>query len=47
MCKKNFHFDKAILLDGGGLAAINGTETFAQINTSVKQGYAIQFIGRQ
>lgn len=44
MCKNNFHFDMAILLDGGGLAAINGTETFAQINTNCKQGYAIQFI---
>ena len=44
MCKNNFHFDMAIILDGGGLAAINGTETFAQINTHCKQGYAIQFV---
>lgn len=45
MCKNNFHFDMAILLDGGGLAAINGTESFAQINVNCKQGYAIQFLG--
>lgn len=44
LCKDKFKFEGAILLDGGGLAAINGTETFAKINTSTKQGYAIQFI---
>lgn len=44
MCKNNFHFDMAILLDGGGLAAINGTEAWAKLNVDVKQGYAIQFL---
>lgn len=44
MCKDKFKFEFAILLDGGGLAAINGDEKFAQINTQTKQGYAIQFI---
>lgn len=43
-CRDKMKFEKAILLDGGGLAAINGTEKFAQINTKAKQGYAIQFI---
>jgi hypothetical protein len=43
-CKNTMKFDMAILLDGGGLAAINGSESFAKINTSIKQGYAIQFI---
>ena len=43
-CRDKMKFDIAILLDGGGLAAINGDETFAKINTGAKQGYAIQFI---
>lgn len=43
-CKDRMQFEKAILLDGGGLAAINGAERFAKINTGCKQGYAIQFI---
>lgn len=43
-CKKKMRFDHAIMLDGGGLAAINGTESFAQYHTGLKQGYAIQFI---
>lgn len=43
-CKTKMKFDMAILLDGGGLAAINGTERFAQINVNCKQGYAIQFV---
>lgn len=43
-CKNWMRFDFAIMLDGGGLAAINGTEKFAQINTGSKQGYGIQFI---
>lgn len=38
-----FQFEYALLLDGGGLAAINGTETFAKINAGTSQGYAIQF----
>lgn len=33
---------QAILLDGGHVAAINGTEAFAQINTKQVQYYAIQ-----
>lgn len=44
LCVKKFRFDFSIMLDGGGLAAINGTENFAKINTSAKQGYALQFI---
>lgn len=43
-CKNKFKFEQAILLDGGGLAAINGTEKFAQIGVKTKQGYAIQFV---
>ena len=39
-----FNFEYAIMLDGGGLAAINGEEKFAKINATAKQGYAIQFI---
>ena len=44
LCIQKFKFEHAILLDGGGLAAINGEEGFAKINTKEKQGYAIQFI---
>lgn len=44
LCVRKFRFDFSILLDGGGKAAINGSENFAKINTSEKQGYAIQFI---
>ena len=44
LCKRKFRFDYAVLLDGGALAAINGTEYFAKINTGTKQGYALQFI---
>lgn len=43
-CRSVMQFEHAILLDGGGLAAINGAETFAKINTSCRQGYALQFI---
>lgn len=43
-CKEKMKFEMAILLDGGGLAAINGEESFAKININSKQGYAIQFI---
>ena len=42
--KTKFKFEYALLLDGGGLAAINGDETFARINVNAKQGYAIQFV---
>lgn len=41
-CKNKLMLDKAILLDGGHIAAINGDEAFAKINTSQKQLYAIQ-----
>ena len=44
ICRDKFKFEYALLLDGGGLAAINGDETFAKINVNAKQGYAIQFI---
>ena len=45
LCAKKFKFAYALLLDGGGLAAINGAESFAKINiSSIKQGYVIQFI---
>lgn len=42
--KNKFQFEFALLLDGGGLAAINGAESFARINVGAKQGYAVQFI---
>ena len=42
LCAKKFKFSYALLLDGGGLAAINAGEF--KINASTKQGYAIQFI---
>lgn len=34
--------EKAIMLDGGSVAGINGSESFAKINTSTKQYYIIQ-----
>ena len=43
-CKDKMQFDFAILLDGGGLASMNGGESFAKIKTGIKCGYAIQFI---
>lgn len=43
LCKK-MQFDFAIMLDGGGLAAMNGTENFAKIKAHQKCGYAIQFV---
>lgn len=42
LCAKKFKFSYALLLDGGGLAAMNAGEF--KINASTKQGYAIQFI---
>ena len=39
-----FNFEYALLLDGGGLAAMNGEEGFAKIKTNIKQGYAIQMV---
>lgn len=44
LAAKKFKFSYAVMLDGGGLAAMNGAEGFARINTSTRQGYAIQFI---
>ena len=41
-CRDKMHFDFAIMLDGGHIAAINGTESFAEINMSQYQGYIIQ-----
>ena len=43
-CRDKMQFDYAIMLDGGHIAAINGAESFAKINTSQVQGYGIQFI---
>lgn len=43
-CRDKMQFEMAIMLDGGHIAAINGAEKFAKINTSQKQGYGIQFI---
>lgn len=43
-CRDKMKFEMAIMLDGGHIAAINGTESFAKINTSQVQGYALQFI---
>lgn len=39
--KKN-SFEMAVMLDGGHVAAINGAESYAKINTKQKQYYAIQ-----
>lgn len=36
------NLDMAIMLDGGHVAGINGSESFARINTSAKQYYMIQ-----
>lgn len=43
-CKDKMKFEMAILLDGGHVAAINGTETFAKINTSQVQYSLIQAV---
>ena len=40
---KKFGFNLALMLDGGHVAGINGTEDFAKINTkSTQQYYIIQ-----
>lgn len=39
---KKLGLSKAIMLDGGHVAAINGTESFTKINTSLKQAYVVQ-----
>jgi len=41
-CLGKLKFDYAILLDGGHIAAINGSERFAEINMNQYQGYIIQ-----
>lgn len=44
LCKNKFMLNKAIMLDGGHIAAINGEEDFAKINLNQKQLYMIQAI---
>lgn len=41
-CWSKLNLGYAILLDGGHIAAINGTESFAEINMGQYQGYIIQ-----
>lgn len=43
-CKNNLKLDMAVMLDGGHIPAINGSEPFAKINLTQKQGYALQGI---
>lgn len=43
-CKTKLKLDKAVMLDGGHIAAINGEESFAKINTKQKQLYIIQAV---
>ena len=42
LCRDKLQLDYAIMLDGGHVAAINGAEKFAQINTAQVQYYLIQ-----
>lgn len=44
MCLEKFQM--AVMLDGGHIAGINGSEPFAQINRSTRQGYALQGIDK-
>ena len=44
LVSQKFKLEYALMLDGGGLAAMNGEEGFAKIKTTIKQGYAIQMI---
>lgn len=41
---KNSGFELAIMLDGGHIAGINGSESYSKINTKQRQGYALQGI---
>lgn len=41
-CRDKLMLDYAVMLDGGHVAAINGTESFAQINRAQKQFYIVQ-----
>ena len=43
-CKDKMKLEMAIMLDGGHVAAINGTEDFSKINTSQTQYYLIQAV---
>ena len=42
LCRDNMRFEKAIMLDGGHVAAINGANN--KINTTQKQYYAIKAV---
>ena len=42
LCRDKLQLDYAVMLDGGHVAAINGEESFAKINTSQVQYYMIQ-----
>lgn len=44
-CRNSLHLTYAVMLDGGHVAAINGAEKFAQINTAQVQYYLIQGVG--
>ena len=44
-CKDKLQLDLAIMLDGGHVAAINGEESFARINTTQAQYYLIKAAG--
>lgn len=41
---KSCGFQMAIMLDGGHIAAINGSQAYAKINLTTNQGYALQGI---
>ena len=41
-CKDKLKLGLAIMLDGGHVAAINGEESFARINTAQRQYYLIK-----
>ena len=43
-CRDKLRLDHAIMLDGGHVAAINGEESFAKINTNQVQYYMIQAV---
>ena len=44
-CKDKLKLEMAVMLDGGHVAAINGAESFAKINTSQIQYSMIQAVG--
>ena len=41
---KQLGLEMAIMMDGGHVAGINGAESFAKINTSMRQAYIVQAI---